>query len=110
MQVVLAEHQLVLGEAVLTETRRVLAKKLGLPGDVVERLTTFLRRHATVVTGSGELPIQGVDAADAAVLAEAVAGTVDWFVTGDHRLLATRDLPVRLVSPRDLWEQFRRAT
>jgi predicted nucleic acid-binding protein len=62
------------------------------------------------VTTPAAAPIKGVDPADAAVVAEAARGAVDLLVTGDQGLLTAPDLPIKAVSPREFWDQVRRAT
>ncbi|HWP38231.1 MAG TPA: putative toxin-antitoxin system toxin component, PIN family [Gemmatimonadales bacterium] len=110
LQLVLAEHDLVVGEAMLGELPRVLRRKLGLPKETIDETIAFLRRQASVVTTAAAVPIKGVDPADAAVVAEAAAGAVDLLVTGDQGLLTAPGLPIKVVSPRELWDQLRRAT
>jgi len=97
----------VLGETVLTEMRHVLSRKIGLSRDPLEELEAFLPRQATVVTAREAVSTKTLDAADAAVLAEAVTAAVDLFVTGDRELLEVADSPVTIVSPRGLWERLR---
>src|SRR5438093_8361878 len=65
---------------------------------------------ATVVKAAAKRRITGLDAADAAVVAEAVAGRADVLGSGDQHLLKLADPPVEIVSPRGLWQAFRRAT
>jgi putative PIN family toxin of toxin-antitoxin system len=110
LHVILAEHELVLGETVLTEMRRVLRRKIGLSRDTIGELETFLRRQATVVTAREAVSTTTLDAADAAVLAEAATAAVDVLVTGDRDLLEVADSPVTIVSPRGLWERLRSAS
>ena len=110
LQLVLAEHDLVVGETMLGELPRVLSQKLGLPDETIEETIAFLRRQASVVPTTAAVPIKGVDPADAAVVAEAAAGAVDLLVTGDQGLLTARSLPIKAASPRELWNQLRRAT
>jgi len=109
MQVILAEHELVLGETVLEETRRVLGRKMRVPTDVIDDLDTYLRGQAAVVEAEGQ-PVKSLDAADARVLAEAVAAGADALVTGDGDLLQLSSPPLLVVSPRGLWDLLRRAT
>lgn len=113
---VLAEHELVLGETVLGEVPRVLHEKLGLPSETVREIEVFLRGHARVVVGppafggaaTDELEgAEGLDPADAAVVTEALAGRVDVLVTGDQEMLALPRPPLKIVSPRGLWELLR---
>src|SRR5438876_861289 len=54
--------------------------------------------------------IAGLDAADAAIIAEAVGARADVLVGGDQDLLKLADPPVKIVSPRGLWGALRRAT
>ncbi len=110
LQAIVAQHELVVGEAMLGELRRVLDQKLGLPTETIEEMEAFLRRQATVVKTEATGFIKGVDPADAAVVAEAAAGAVDLLVTGDQGLLTAPGLPVKAVSPRELWDRLRRAT
>ena len=110
LQAILAEHELVLGETVLDEVRRVLSRKMRVPRDTIQELEGYLRDHATVVKAATKQHITGLDAADAAVVAEAMAGVADVLVSGDQDLLTLAARPVTIVSPRGLWEVLRRAT
>ncbi len=107
MTLVLAEHELVLGQTVLAELQRVLHDKLGVPKATIGELDAFLRQRATVVATPDPVPESALDVGDAAVLAEAVAAEVDALVTGDEELLKLQHSPVPIVSPRGLWERLR---
>jgi len=108
VSVVLAEHRLVVGATVLAELRQVLTRKLGLPPALVKEADRFLRMHATVVKNPGAPAFQELDAADGAVLAEAIAGKADVLVTGDRDLLQlSMKLPIKVLSPRGFWELLR---
>jgi uncharacterized protein len=106
LQVVLAEHQLVLGETVLTEVQRTLTKKLRLPAHLAEEIVNFLREQAVEVVGDAPpSPIQVRDPADQYVLAEAIAGSAEVLITGDGDLLAVAaQAPLSIVAPRAFWE------
>ena len=108
-QAVLAEHDLLVGETVLGELRRVLSRKLRLPAATIDALEAFLRRQAIVVTAEAAGRSTTLDAADAMVVAEAEAAAADVLVTGDEDLLKAPNLPVKTASPRQLWELIRRA-
>ena len=109
-QAILAEHELVLGETVLGELRTVLSRKMRVPRDTMQELEAHLRGHATVVKAATKRRIAGLDAADAAIIAEAVGARADVLVSGDQDLLKLADPPVKIVSPRGLWGALRRAT
>ncbi|HUE96586.1 MAG TPA: putative toxin-antitoxin system toxin component, PIN family [Longimicrobiaceae bacterium] len=107
LNVVLTEHQLVLGEAVLTEFRRVLDKKMRMHLELADEAVAFLRREAIIVPSAPALPIELRDADDVMVLSEAVAGLAEVVVTGDRDILDVAEtLPVPAVSPRGFWEML----
>lgn len=110
VQLILLEHELVVGETVLAELRVVLHRKLKLPETTIDEVESFLRRRAIVAATSVGHPIGDLDAADAAVLAEAVSASADVLVTGDGEVLNVADSPIKVVSPRGLWDLLRRAT
>lgn len=108
LQVCLAEHQLVLGETVLAELRRVLQGKIGLPSLIIQEADVFFRREATVVSDAPPLSLAIRDKEDLPVLAEAIAGNADVLVTGDKDLLdLLSDPPLPILSPRAFWEELR---
>jgi putative PIN family toxin of toxin-antitoxin system len=109
MRLVLRDHELVIGERVLLELKRNLTKKLRLPSDVIKQYDTFLRAQAVAVPDAARTDVDGLDAGDAQVLADAVAGLADALVTGDRELqaLGARS-PLPILSPRQLWESLRR--
>ncbi len=107
LHLILAEHELVMGETVLRELREVLRRKIGVSSETSDEFETFLRRHACVVQASDAAAVTGLDTADKAVLAEAVAAGAEVLVTGDRDLLVVAASPVAIVSPRGLWEKLR---
>lgn len=108
MRLVLAEHELVVGETVLEEMARVLAGKLSMPPRPLESIMAFVRRHATVIQPDQPAPWPERHPDDRWVVAAAVQGRVDVLVTGDRDLLELEtELPFRVVSPRGFWEALR---
>lgn len=111
LQVVLAEHELALGETVLGELRRVLRKKIRTSGDMAEEVDAFLRRHAVMVANAPALRLRLRDRSDLPVLAEAMAGEAEVLVTGDRDLRGTPlAVPLSILTPREFWERLRSAT
>lgn len=108
MNLVLAEHDLVLGETVLSELGHVLDRKMGVPRATIAELDAFLRQQATIIATPERVPESGLDAEDAAVLAEAAAGA-DVLVTGDQQLLELPHPSLPILSPRGLWDRLRSA-
>jgi len=105
--VLLAEHDVVLGETVLSELHQVLTRKIRLPKETIRELDAFLGAQATVVPAATGAAHPSLARADARVPAEAAAGGADVRVTGDRVLLGISDAPLEVVSPRGLWERLR---
>lgn len=108
LHVVVAEHDLLVGTTVLNELRTALRQKLRVPTATINEFETFLRRNSTVVTAEEASPVSVRDASDEAVLAEALAGSADVLVSGDHDLLEIAGAaPIRILAPRGFWELLR---
>jgi uncharacterized protein len=106
LRVVLAEHELLVGEVVLVELRRILKQKIKLPGGHIEDLVSFLRQHTLIPRPRRHLGLSLGDPDDEWVVASAIAGDADMLVTGDALLLAIVSPPLPIVSPRGLWQQL----
>lgn len=105
---VLAEHELILGETVLAELRRVLREKIRIPIAAIDELDTLLRHEGHVVTEAPLLALTIRDGSDVPVVSEAVAGKADVLVTGDRDLLELEArLPMQIMAPRAFWERLR---
>lgn len=102
---VLAEHELIVGQKVLSELRSVLQDKLHVPESVIREVLALLREQGSLVDKPAALQVRIRDADDLAVLAEAVGGRAEVLITGDRDLLEiTDDLPIRILTPRAFWE------
>jgi putative PIN family toxin of toxin-antitoxin system len=108
---ILAEHDLIVGETVLLELRRVLSEKIRVPGKTIDEFVALLRQEASIVKKGELVAVQIRDKDDLPVLSEAIAGNAEVLVTGDADLLTlTDELPLRVLSPRGLWEELRDGT
>ena len=105
-RVIIAEHELLVGEVVLIELRRILKQKIKLPSGHVDDLVSFLRHHTVISKPKKHLSLALGDPDDEWVVASAVTGQADLLVTGDALLLAIESPPLPIVSPRGLWEQL----
>ena len=110
LRTVLAEHDLVIGDVILAELRRVLTNKFKLPADRLAAIDAVFApfAHVPKPAAPSEVPVR--DPADRWVLATALAGGAAVLVTGDAALLAVAtDAPLRIVDPRAFWELVREA-
>ena len=105
-EVVLQSHELLTSDPVLRELERILPGRLGQSVEVTEGFINLLRTHALLVTT--ECPFPSLpDPDDEPIVASAIAGHANIFVTGDKALLelqSVEQLPI--VSPRKFWEML----
>ena len=103
----LHDHELLTSDAVLSELERVLLTKLRLPSALVAEFLALLREEAQLVNDRQMPSISIPDADDVPIIASALGGKADVFVTGDKALLDLREVDgLRMVSPRELWMQL----
>ena len=108
LRVVLAEHDLVVGEVIVAELRRILSIKFKLPRDLLDAVEAVLSTVPIVPRPSAPSSIAVRDSADRWILATAVDGAADVLVTGDRDLLAvSAEAPIPIVDPRTFWELLR---
>jgi putative PIN family toxin of toxin-antitoxin system len=108
LEIIIHDHELLTCQAVLDELERVLAEKLRLPPPVVAGILGLVRAEGTIIKPPREIPpLKIQDASDIPILACAIAGKADVFVTGDKELLDLRKVEgLVVVSPRELWHQL----
>ena len=106
-ELVLVEHDLVLGHHVIDELSRSLRRKLKLPAASAKEIVEFVSGEASHFIGESQPSSARVGQADARILGEALASRADVFVTGDAALLRLRMVEdMKIVSPRGLWEML----
>ena len=105
MRVVLAEHQLITGDVVLSELGKALRRRIKLPAAAVDDIVALLREQEVVPKPPrpSDLPIRDPD--DRWILASALAGRADVLVTGDRDLLDIEaKAPLRVLNARAFWD------
>jgi putative PIN family toxin of toxin-antitoxin system len=107
-ELILLEHELVVGTQVLAELRRALRLKIKLPAARCDEIDEFLREHGGILAESVPPVIAAVDDDDARVLGQAIAGAADVFVTGDAAIQRLARIErMRILSPRAFWNSLR---
>ncbi len=108
LELVLLEHDLVLGQNVLRELDKALREKVRLPAAHVAEIAELVSGETVLLVDKAEPARVKADADDAQVLGEALAGQAEVFVTGDAALLKLGAVgALRIVSPRQFWETLR---
>ena len=105
-EVILQSHDLLISAPVFEELERILPGKLGQSVSITKEFVAFLHDEAYVVQGERPFPSLP-DPDDEAIVASALAGQANVFVTGDKALLKLQqvvNLPV--ISPRQFWEML----
>lgn len=107
-EAVLAEHDLLTSQAVLTELERILASKFRLPDVLVHGHTELILGAAQCLVETVDIAVAIPDPDDVPILAAALAGQAGCFVTGDKALLELGELDgMPILSPRQFWERYR---
>ena len=104
-ELILLEHELVIGAQVLIELRRSLRQKIKLPAGRCDEIIEFLREDASTLVESANPVTAAVDDDDALVLGEAIAGHAEVFVTGDAVIQRLAEIDqMKILSPRGFWD------
>jgi uncharacterized protein len=104
-RLVLAEHELIVGEVVIRELARVLERKIGLPAEQIQEILAFLENQTVQLKPKSLSPIPVRDKDDQWMLASALAVKADVLVTGDKDLLdiAEEVSGLTTTDPRGFW-------
>ena len=105
-EVVLQSHDLLISEAVFRELQRILPEKPGQTEAITNGFIALLRTEGQVITAKHSLS-KLPDPDDEAILAAALAGNANVFVTGDKALLNLESVDgLPIITPRGLWESL----
>lgn len=108
---VLTGHERLTSREVLAELGRILTVKLRIPAGTADAFVTLVAANAISLTTPAEFPAGIPDPDDAPLIAAALAGGAECFVTGDKALLDLGSVAgMAVISPRRFWELTRRGT
>ncbi|MBA4369555.1 MAG: putative toxin-antitoxin system toxin component, PIN family [Desulfobacterium sp.] len=101
---VLTEHELVICPQIITELRRILKGKFGIPTDIINDFIWLIQQDA-IHASSKHLPdVKLKDLDDLGILAAAQDGGAKILVTGDKELQELGEISgIRILSPRQFW-------
>lgn len=106
LELVLLDHDMVVGTNVLRELDKALREKVRLPAVRCAEVIDFIANEAVRIIDNAASA--NVDSADALVLGEALAAEAQLFVTGDDALLRLAVVDaLDIASPRRFWEILR---
>jgi putative PIN family toxin of toxin-antitoxin system len=110
LEIILADHQLIIAEVVLKELERVLIEKLNVPQGQVSKTIIFLRKHHVEPTPEKPSEVKVRDEDDRWVLESALRAEADVLVTGYKDLLTVSKsiMDLKIISPRGFWELLRK--
>jgi uncharacterized protein len=101
---VLARHDLIISSALLKELRRVLQKKFRVPSPLISGFIAMLQQDTILAEPIDSPGIQIKDKDDIIILAAALNGEAELFITGDKELLELGKVGnLTIISPRMFW-------
>lgn len=106
IQLIMADHELIIGEFVLIELRRVLVSKLKVPESIALDTENLLRQNIIEPLPDTKSKIKVRDEDDRWVLQSAINSDADILITGDKDLLVISDQieKPKILTPRQFWE------
>lgn len=105
---VLTSHELIISDALLKELKRVLQRKFKVPSSLISEFLNLLKQDTILVKPNDVPEVDIKDKNDLIILASALNGNADLFVTGDKELLDLAKVEnLEIVSPRAFWENLK---
>jgi putative PIN family toxin of toxin-antitoxin system len=104
---VLARHDLIISDALLKELKRVLQKKFSVPSQLISEFIAMLQQDTILAAPIDSPGIQIKDKDDIIILAAALSGEAELFITGDKELLELGKVGnLTIISPRAFWNRL----
>jgi putative PIN family toxin of toxin-antitoxin system len=102
------KHRIFVSEDVLREVKRTLLGKLYSTPSTVETFIDELHDIAVMIDPPFQTSIKVRDPDDIPILAAAIKSSADVLVTGDKDLLELTNPPIRILRPRELYDELRK--
>jgi len=104
---VLLSHHLVVSRPLLGEVERILAVKFGADPETIDGVLHLLHQDTTMASEGTVPDVDLADADDLLILATALDGDAEVFVTGDKAVQALCHVgEMQILSPRQFWEKL----
>jgi len=105
---IFVSHQLVISVPLITELKRILFTKIGVPRKIISDFIEVLTQDCLLSENTEVINIDIKDRDDILILSTAINGKVELFVTGDKELLELGKIQsMRIVTPREFWETLK---
>jgi len=105
---VLTSHELIISDALLKELKQILQQKFKVPSPLIYEFLNLLKQDTILVEPLDVPKVDIKDKNDLIILASAIHGNADLFVTGDKELLELAKVEnLEIVSPRAFWEKLK---
>ena len=107
-RIIVAEHELVLSDYILTELEAVLDQKIYLPPNQIQDIIRYLKSFLIIKNHTPPVKINLRDKDDIPVLAAALNSSSDFLVTGDKDLLeVNKTYDIQIVSPKEFFQAIK---
>ena len=101
-RIIVKEHELIIGDLVLNELKRILHTKLEMPLAQVNNILNYLKSFEQINYTGEESPFEIRDKDDEKILVLALQSNSDVLITGDKDFLDVRkSLSIKVLNPRE---------
>jgi putative PIN family toxin of toxin-antitoxin system len=105
---IFVSHQLVISALLISELKRILFTKIGVPQNIITDFVEVLTQDCILSENTELINIDINDKDDILILSTAINGKAELFVTGDKELLELEKIhSMQIVTPREFWETLK---
>ena len=107
-RIIVAEHELILSDYILSELETVLDQKIYLPPNQIEDIIKYIKSFRIIKNHTPPVEIHLRDKDDIPVLAAALNSNSDFLVTGDKDLLeVNKTYNIQILSPKEFLQTIK---